>query len=225
MKIGLVVTALLSISTLATATPLKLSPDIDLLAVDGKKMTGSLLKGADSLELDGGQHQLLFKVNKSIRSDQQEQVPYVSLPIIATFNTQNISTVAIELPHIENDRDAQRFDSTLNYQVIDAKGSNLPIRHDVLHSAKVSSSTDLEKVMSDYNRQDRPASVPAFAQALTATPGIPLVSVPLNSPIVTPNSKNASEQMLQYWFQQANKEIQQRFLRWGNKQPIKGDRT
>lgn len=57
MKIGLVVTALLSINTLATATTLKLSPDIDLLAVNGKKMTGSLLKGADSLELDCGQHQ------------------------------------------------------------------------------------------------------------------------------------------------------------------------
>lgn len=177
MKIGLVVTVLLSISTLATATTLKLSLDIDLLAVDGKKMTGSLLKGADGLELDSGQHQLLFKVNKSIRSDQQKQVLYVSLPIIATFNTQNISTVAIELPHIENDRDAQHFDTTLNYQVIDAKGSNLPIKHDVLHLAKVSASTDMEKVMSDYNCQDHPASVLAFAEALTTIPGIPLVSI------------------------------------------------
>lgn len=76
---------------------------------------------------------MLFKVNKSICSDQQDQVLYVSLPIIATFNIQNISTVVIELPHIENCLDAQRFESTLNYQVIDAKGSNLPpIRHDVL---------------------------------------------------------------------------------------------
>jgi len=175
-KIGLVVTALFSISTLTTATTLQYSPDIDLLPVDGKKMTGSLLKGADSLELDGLHHQLLFKVNKSIRSDQQEQVHYVSLPLIATFNIQNISTVAIELPQIENSRDAQRFNSTLNYQVIDAKGSNRPITQVVLRPDKVSSSTDLEKVMSDYNRQDRPALLPAFAQALAATPGIPLVS-------------------------------------------------
>jgi hypothetical protein len=68
MKFGLVVAALLSISMPAAATTLKLSPDIDLLVVDGKKMTGSLLKGADSLELDGGQHQLLFKVTKNVRA-------------------------------------------------------------------------------------------------------------------------------------------------------------
>lgn len=42
--------------------------------------------------------------------------------------------------------------------------------------AKVDFSNNLEKFMSDYNHQDRPASVLAFAQALTATPGIPLVS-------------------------------------------------
>ena len=66
MKFGLMVAGLLSISISmpAVATTLKLSPDIDLLVVDGKKMTGALLKGADSLELDGGQHQLLFKVAK-----------------------------------------------------------------------------------------------------------------------------------------------------------------
>ncbi|PKD78281.1 DUF2057 family protein, partial [Escherichia coli] len=27
--------------------------------------------------------------------------------------------------------------------------------------------------------------------------------------------------MLQYWFQQADKETQKRFLRWANKQPIR----
>lgn len=87
MKFGLVVAALLSISMPAAATTLKLSPDIDLLVVDGKKMTGSLLKGADSLELDGGQHQLLFKVTKTVRSGQHTQA-YASLPLVATFNTQ-----------------------------------------------------------------------------------------------------------------------------------------
>lgn len=65
MKFGLMVAGLLSISISmpAVATTLKLSPDIDLLVVDGKKMTGSLLKGADSLELDGGQHQLLSLIH------------------------------------------------------------------------------------------------------------------------------------------------------------------
>lgn len=172
MKFGLVVAALLSISMPAAATTLKLSPDIDLLVVDGKKMTGSLLKGADSLELDGGQHQLLFKVTKTVRAGQHTQA-YASLPLVASFNTQKISQVAIELPRIENDRDAQRFDKTLNYLVVDKDGNTLPFRHDVLHPDSVTFNADLEKVMTDYNRQNRPASVSSFVQMNTGNPSTP----------------------------------------------------
>lgn len=172
MKFGLVVAALLSISMPAAATTLKLSPDIDLLVVDGKKMTGSLLKGADSLELDGGQHQLLFKVTKTVRSGQHTQA-YASLPLVATFNTQKISQVAIELPRIENDRDAQRFDKTLNYLVVDKDGNALPFQHDVLHPDSVTFNADLEKVMTDYNRQNRPASVSSFVQMNAGNPSTP----------------------------------------------------
>ncbi|MCP1106610.1 DUF2057 family protein [Serratia nevei] len=221
MKFGLVVAALLSISMPAAATTLKLSPDIDLLVVDGKKMTGSLLKGADSLELDGGQHQLLFKVTKTVRAGQHTQA-YASLPLVATFNTQNISQVAIELPRIEHDRDAQRFDKTLNYLVVDKDGNALPFRHDVLHPDSVTFNADLEKVMTDYNRQNRPASVPTFAQANVGNGSAStLAGSSVNAPTVTLKGENVSEQMLQYWFQQADKETQKRFLRWANKQPVR----
>lgn len=221
MKFGLVVAALLSISMPAAATTLKLSPDIDLLVVDGKKMTGSLLKGADSLELDGGQHQLLFKVTKTLHSGQHAQT-YASLPLIATFNTQKISQVAIEIPRIENDRDAQRFDKTLNYLVVDKGGNALPFKQDVLHPDSVTFNADLEKVMTDYNRQNRPASVPTFVQTNAGNaPVSPQANSPLNAPTVTLKGENVSEQMLQYWFQQADKETQKRFLRWANKQPVR----
>ncbi|SMB30869.1 conserved exported hypothetical protein [Serratia proteamaculans] len=223
MKFGLMVAGLLSISISmpAVATTLKLSPDIALLVVDGKKMTGSLLKGADSLELDGGQHQLLFKVVKSVRSGQNDQTAYTSPPLIATFNTQNVSSVAIELPRIENVRDSQRFDRTLNYQVIDKNGNALAMKHDVLHPDGVTLSVDLEKVMADYNSQKRPASVPAFTHVRAATSSSPLGSAALNSPTVTLKGENVSEQMLQYWYQQADKETQKRFLHWANKQAVR----
>lgn len=221
MKFGLMVAGLLSVSISmpAVATTLRLSPDIDLLVVDGKKMTGSLLKGADSLELDGGLHQLLFKVVKPVRSGQHEVTAYASPPLIATFNTQNVSSVAIELPRIENVRDGQRFDKTLNYQVIDKKGSALAMRHDVLHPDGVTLNVDLEKLMADYNSQNRPASVPSFAQVRTGASPSPLGNVALSSPTVTLKGENVSEQMLQYWFQQADKDTQKRFLQWANKQP------
>lgn len=44
------------------ATSLRLSNDIDLLVLDGKKVSSSLLRGAESIELENGRHQLVFRV-------------------------------------------------------------------------------------------------------------------------------------------------------------------
>ena len=54
------------------ATTLRLSTDIDLLVLDGKRVSSSLLRGADSIELDNGPHQLVFRVEKTIRLSSHE---------------------------------------------------------------------------------------------------------------------------------------------------------
>jgi hypothetical protein len=218
MKFGLVVAGLfsLSLSVSAAATTLKLSPDIDLLVVDGKKITGSLLKGADSLELDGGQHQLLFKVTKSIRKNARTQVLYTSLPLIVVFNSQNVSSVSIELPRIENERESRHFDDALNYKIIDKNGKALAVKRDVLPMHTLSADTHLEKVIADYNAQARPASVPALAHLRATTIADPPNSAMANQKVITMKGENVSEQMLQYWFLQADKETQKRFIHWAS---------
>ncbi|VTP61510.1 Uncharacterized protein conserved in bacteria (DUF2057) [Serratia rubidaea] len=165
-EICLVVTGLLGVclSLPAVATTLKLSPDIELLVVDGKQMTGSLLKGADSLELNGGQHQLLFKVSKPLHAASQPPSLYTSPLMLVAFNTHNVSTVAIQLPPIDSQQDGQRFEQQQNYQVIDKQGKALPAKRDILRITPPYAHERLEKTVADYNRQPRPAAVPAFAR-------------------------------------------------------------
>ena len=50
-----------------SATTLRLSSEVDLLVLDGKKVSSSLLRGADSIELENGPHQLVFCVEKTIQ--------------------------------------------------------------------------------------------------------------------------------------------------------------
>ncbi|CAE1144713.1 DUF2057 family protein [Serratia sp. Tan611] len=165
MKFGLVVTGLLGVclSLSAVATTLKLSPDIELLVVDGKQMTGSLLKGADSLELNGGQHQLLFKVSKPLHVATQPPSLYTSPLMLVAFNSHNVSAVAIKLPPIDSQQDGQRFEQQQNYQVIDQQGKALPAKRDILLITPPYANERLEKTVADYNRQPHPAAVPAFA--------------------------------------------------------------
>ncbi|HFY0605920.1 TPA: DUF2057 family protein [Yersinia enterocolitica] len=227
MKFGLVVAGILAVccSTSAIATTLKLAPEIDLLVVDGKNMSGSLLKGADSLELNSGQHQILFKVAKPLPTDPK--VLYSSPPLVVVFNTRNVRSVAIKLPVIETERDGNKFSKKPSYQLIGDNGRPLSVRHDVLHQDNLNTATTLETAMATYNVGQFGASVPSFAtippSPVSAVPGTTIAVAGTNSPQKTTNlqGENVAEQMLQYWFLQADADTQQRFLLWVKKQPLK----
>lgn len=227
MKFGLVVAGILAVycSASATATTLKLAPEIDLLVVDGKNMSGSLLKGADSLELNSGQHQILFKVAKYLPTDPK--VLYSSPPLVVVFNTRNTRSVAIKLPVIKTEQDSIKFSKNPSYQLIGDNGRPLSVRHDVLHQDNLNTSATLETVMATYNVGQFSASVPSFAaippSPVRAVPGTTIAVVGTNPAQKTSNlhGENVEEQMLQYWFLQADSDTQQRFLLWAKKQSVK----
>ncbi|PVP44301.1 hypothetical protein C4742_17985, partial [Salmonella enterica subsp. enterica serovar Mbandaka] len=67
MKTGALTTFLaLCLPVTVFATTLRLSNEVDLLVLDGKKVSSSLLRGAESIELENGPHQLVFRVDKTI---------------------------------------------------------------------------------------------------------------------------------------------------------------
>ena len=81
MKTGIVTTLIaLCLPVSVFATTLRLSTDVDLLVLDGKKVSSSLLRGADSIELDNGPHQLVFRVEKTIHLSNSEERLYISPP-------------------------------------------------------------------------------------------------------------------------------------------------
>lgn len=92
MKTGIVTTLIaLCLPVSVFATTLRLSTDVDLLVLDGKKVSSSLLRGADSIELDNGPHQLVFRVEKTIHLSNSEERLYISPPLVVSFNTQLIT--------------------------------------------------------------------------------------------------------------------------------------
>ncbi|CQD34958.1 DUF2057 family protein [Yersinia mollaretii] len=227
MKFGLVVAGILAVccSASALATTLKLAPEIDLLVVDGKNMSGSLLKGADSLELNSGQHQILFKVAKPLPADPN--VLYASPPLVVVFNTRNTRSVAIKLPVIDTERDGNKFSKNPTFQLIGDDGHPLSVRHDVLNQENLNKAATLETAMAIYNVGKYTASVPSFAtippSTVSAVPGTTIAVAGTNTTQKTTRlqGENIAEQMLQYWFLQADAETQQRFLIWAKKSSIK----
>jgi len=163
MKTGLITASLLVVNLLtpAYATSLQLSTEIDVLVVDGKEMSGPILKGADSLELDGGIHQVLFQVNKYISTGANQGQRLSSQPMIVSFNAKSLKTVTISLPDLNNDYDNMQFNTKMNFRLLDENGHVVNDQRDRLKVSIVN--TDIEQVMRNYNLSAQSASIAAFA--------------------------------------------------------------
>ncbi|WP_455851993.1 YccT family protein [Pantoea endophytica] len=201
MKLSLTATGLLLllVSASCQAITLKLDPEIELLVLDGRKISGSLLKGAGSLELDRGQHQFLFRVEKP----GADAAHFQSVPMIVTFSA-SAHSVAIRLPALTNRRERTTFDKTLNFQLIDERGIEITSLRDHLPKP---GDNDFEKAMVNYNRDAHAASVPRFAlHSLSAS------EAQLNLDYAWQGVSDLPS--LQGWFKRFDAATRLRFISW-----------
>ncbi len=153
MKAG-IVTALIALCLPVTvfATSLRLSNDIDLLVLDGKKVSSSLLRGAESIELENGRHQLVFRVEKTIRLSSHEERLYISPPLVISFDTQLVSQVNFHLPRLSNERDATHFDDAPRVELLDGDSMPIPVKLDILSITSTAKIVDYEMETERYNK-------------------------------------------------------------------------
>ncbi|EHN8848883.1 curli synthesis inhibitor [Enterobacter hormaechei] len=199
------------------ATTLRLSTDIDLLVLDGKKVSSSLLRGADSIELDNGPHQVVFRVEKTIRLADNEQQVYISPPLVVSFNTQRISQVNFRLPRLETEKESLAFDASPRIELVDGDSMPIPVKLDILALTKRLKGTDYEADTETYNRASRRASLPQFATMMADDST--LLSGVSELDVLPPQSQTLTEQRLKFWFQNADPDTRARFLQWAKQQP------
>ncbi len=207
MKLHLVISGLLALLVAASgyATTLKLDPDIDLLVLDGRKISGSLLKGAEGLELNSGEHQFLFQVEKTLQPVHRATTKhYISVPMIVTF-TAHTQSVTIQLPPLLTPGEGHDFDKIADFRLLDEHGGEIISKRDRLVGRYYN--TDVEKAMMAYNRNGEIASVPRFALQSHAATEIP-------SSVDFVLSDTATERLLQLWFHQVDDATRQRFISW-----------
>ena len=196
MKTGIVTTLIaLCLPVSVFATTLRLSTDVDLLVLDGKKVSSSLLRGADSIELDNGPHQLVFRVEKTIHLSNSEERLYISPPLVVSFNTQLINQVNFRLPRLENEREANHFDA----------------------APRLAKTIDYEVEVERYNKSAKRASLPQFATMMADDST--LLSGVSELDAIPPQSQVLTEQRLKYWFKLADPQTRNTFLQWAEKQP------
>ncbi|MCZ9077045.1 DUF2057 family protein [Escherichia albertii] len=218
MKTGILTTLIaLCLPVTVFATTLRLSSDVDLLVLDGKKVSSSLLRGADSIELDNGPHQLVFRVEKTINLSANEERLYISPPLVVSFNTQLISQVNFRLPRLENEREANHFDVAPRLELLDGDATPIPVKLDILVITSTTKTIDYEVEVERYNKSAKRASLPQFATMMADDST--LLSGVSELDAIPPQSQVLTEQRLKYWFKLADLQTRNTFLQWAEKQP------
>lgn len=203
MKTGIVTTLIaLCLPVSVFATTLRLSTDVDLLVLDGKKVSSSLLRGADSIELDNGPHQLVFRVEKTIHLSNSEERLYISPPLVVSFNTQLINQVNFRLPRLENEREANHFDAAPRLELLDGDATPIPVKLDILAITSTAKTIDYEVEVERYNKSAKRASLPQFATMMADDST--LLSGVSELDAIPPQSQVLTEQRLKYWFKLAD---------------------
>lgn len=217
-RLAAITAATLLASTASFAGVVTSSSNIDFLAIDGQKASKSLLKETRSFNInDTNTHQVVVRVGEIVRSGSDRTL-FESDPIVVTFQGSN-EDIQISAAKLSNERDVESFKANPKITVKTASGTELPTKQEYLKQEGFLPNVNLVENLSDYNSSGAPAAVASLA---TATMPAAVATVGANGKVqkgkVTVQGENAAEQMLQYWYQQADKETQQRFLNWVKKQ-------
>ncbi|WP_109077106.1 curli polymerization inhibitor CsgI-related protein [Aggregatibacter kilianii] len=219
-----VLAATLLASSASFAGMVTSSSNIDFLAVDGQKPSKSLLKETHSFNINDTQkHQVVVRVSEIVKTGSDSALLETD-PIVVAFQGAT-EDIVISAPKLSSERDFDAFKKAPVISVKTASGANVQNQQEYLKQEGFFPSVSLIKDLGEYNASGAAAAVPAFASA-SASNTTPTVAVVAGGAAtgkvakgkVTLQGENVAEQMLQYWYQQADKETQARFIDWAKKQ-------
>ncbi|HHE8713331.1 TPA: curli polymerization inhibitor CsgI-related protein [Haemophilus influenzae] len=216
MKLRAVVLGLATLcaSTATFAGMVSTSSNLEFLAIDGQKASKSLGKAKTFTVDDTQSHQVVVRLNEIVGSGSNQSL-FESNPVIVTFQG-NAEDLVISAPVIRNLDSGDKFNQMPNITVKTKSGNAISAKVDVLKQEGLFPSANVLNDLAEYNASGAAASISAFAATTSANSmvAVPAGNAKANKGKVVVQGENVAEQQLQYWFQQADKETQTRFLKW-----------
>lgn len=211
MKLGQIAFAVATLvaSTATFAGTITGSSNVNFLAFDGQK-----IKKDTSLQVnDSATHQVVVEVSSIYRSGSDDTF-FESDPIILTFSGSS-EDIQIIAPNLRTDNEVSKFKKAPSFKVQTVSGVELAYKQDYLKGEGFMPNVNINENLANYNAGDGVAAVKSFAAPMSM---MPVSGGKAAKGKIMVQGENIAEQQLQYWFQQADKETQKRFLDWAKKQ-------
>lgn len=205
----------LALSTLVTSTvsfagTLSGSSNVTFLVFDGQKVKSS----TKLVSTRGMLHQAVIEVSSIYRAGSDDAF-FESKPIVVRFKGSD-ENIVIKAPKLTSESDINKFKKSPNLRIETASGKLVEFKQDYLKGEGFLPNSNILGTLTEYNQSGREAAVVAPLEASIPTSATTVNKT--NKVKLTVQGENIAEQQLQYWFQQADKETQKRFLDWAKKQ-------
>lgn len=213
MKLGQITVALAALlaGSASFAGTISGSSNVEFLAFDGQKV-----KKSTALQANENQtHQVVVEVSTIYRAGNDD-VFFESDPIVLSFKGSQ-ENLTISAPKLASESDVSKFKKSPQFTLKTASGNTIEYKQDYLKgSGGFLPNANVVENLANYNAGDNVAAVKSLASV--SMPAVVATSDKAAKGKVVVQGENVAEQQLQYWFQQADKETQKRFLDWAKKQ-------
>lgn len=213
MKLGQITVALAALlaGSASFAGTISGSSNVEFLAFDGQKVKKSTVLQANENQT----HQVVVEVSTIYRAGNDD-VFFESDPIVLSFKGSQ-ENLTISAPKLASESDVSKFKKSPQFTLKTASGNTIEYKQDYLKgSGGFLPNANVVENLANYNAGDNVAAVKSLASV--SMPAVLATSDKAAKGKVVVQGENVAEQQLQYWFQQADKETQKRFLDWAKKQ-------
>lgn len=200
VQTSLLAFAALGLSTNALADVTISIPDtVEVLLVNEQKpqLDGGLFSSQKTVTLPDGENQILF-LYKPYFTQGKDRIIVESDPIVAKFAAKE-SELVFDFPSYRNVREAKAEIKSADWQFKNQNGQVVSVQQEQLAKEGMQIGRNFKLEIAEYNRHDGIASL---------NKSIPM---PTNVSMDDLKGENTAEQMLHFWYQEADKETQQRF--------------
>lgn len=200
VQTSLLAFAALGLSTNALADVTISIPDtVEVLLVNEQKpqLDGGLFSSQKTVTLPDGENQILF-LYKPYFTQGKDRIIVESDPIVAKFAAKE-SELVFDFPSYRNVREAKAEIKSADWQFKNQNGQVVAVQQEQLAKEGMQIGRNFKLEIAEYNRHDGIASL---------NKSIPM---PTNISMDDLKGENTAEQMLHFWYQEADKETQQRF--------------
>ncbi|MCL1042182.1 MULTISPECIES: DUF2057 domain-containing protein [Shewanella] len=220
------ITALIALlgASSAMAANLKIPMSFEYLALDGKKVEGSLFNHKSDLELSEGTHKIAIRYHDMVQDDFSDSESFVkSSPFIVTLAVDGDYEYQLQPAEGEIIKKPKSFAKSPAVVISRVDGGNVNYK---VTQTDITESSFVSKLFNGDSGQDIEAATAAAtggaAVARSTAPAqqantVEAVTLPAKLP-ANPSDADHAQQMLQYWWLHADEKTRKEFMSWAIQQ-------